>query len=471
MSPHQGQGWFPQYQRRHFAHCQLPASQHVSCCCSSWFLNSLLIHCSTSLLYQRLLRPSLMGLGNGLHWSACKTIYLSYRWNCDVVHVDQGIVGTQQHAVVAVIEVNMVRISSVRFMKVVRIGERCWAVFSERSCRSGIAGIPARQRASGSHTPRRSRAKSWTPRSNLWGCLRSPVNDCPAHIPGYLFLVRCRFPRWREARTLLQASRISRSSSGPSKYSVWRTAPRGIPAFPDDGSGARKVASGFRIHQRTDGFDKIHTNQVCLLLKALSCSHGRRSRSAVSVSRTAHAAHAQGRRWLVLIRWPEGCQAIVEIRNSILRYVPLCAAHNASCPWMSWRLWLADEIDGISEELKQNGKIGTEHRIQVQDEWSPLTSVHTLINAVSFYRRSVSRSGGSGLSFRSEAYEDALQQDVQELHAAVGTQPVFLFFFRQIMQGTRILSMLSGSLWRTGMLMLYHNAADMYSGAPNHSYT
>ncbi len=39
----------------------------------------------------------------------------------DVVHVDQGIVGTQQHAVVAVIEVNMVRISSVRFMKVVRM--------------------------------------------------------------------------------------------------------------------------------------------------------------------------------------------------------------------------------------------------------------------------------------------------------------------------------------------------------------
>ena len=52
---HQGQGRVPQYQRRHCNtfHAAAPRDSSIRCC----------IHCSTSLLYQRLLRPSLMGFG------------------------------------------------------------------------------------------------------------------------------------------------------------------------------------------------------------------------------------------------------------------------------------------------------------------------------------------------------------------------------------------------------------------------
>lgn len=67
---HQGQGRVPQYQRWHFAHCQrtgittrfmlLPPRIPRFVATSTALLH---FHCSTSLLYQRLLRPSLMGLG------------------------------------------------------------------------------------------------------------------------------------------------------------------------------------------------------------------------------------------------------------------------------------------------------------------------------------------------------------------------------------------------------------------------
>ncbi len=57
---HQGQGRVPQYQRWHFAHCQrtgittrfILLTSMIRCC----------IYCGTSLLYLRLLHPSLMGL-------------------------------------------------------------------------------------------------------------------------------------------------------------------------------------------------------------------------------------------------------------------------------------------------------------------------------------------------------------------------------------------------------------------------
>lgn len=106
---HQGQGRVPQYQRWHFAHCQrtgittrfmlLPPRIPRFVATSTALLH---FHCSTSLLYQRLLRPSLMGLGEMAFTDQLVKPFVGHTGETgDIVHVDQGIIGTQKYAVVA----------------------------------------------------------------------------------------------------------------------------------------------------------------------------------------------------------------------------------------------------------------------------------------------------------------------------------------------------------------------------------
>ncbi|EFJ90356.1 hypothetical protein HMPREF9531_04601, partial [Escherichia coli MS 45-1] len=84
------------------------------------------------------------------------------------------------------------------------------------------------------------------------------------------------------------------------------------------GQEPAKVASGFRIHQRTDGFDKIHTKPGLSAVEGVVMFPRQTKQdppypgAGLLTQRTLKDADD-----FVLIRWPEGCQAIVEIRNSI----------------------------------------------------------------------------------------------------------------------------------------------------------
>ncbi|WP_096941381.1 hypothetical protein, partial [Escherichia coli] len=61
----------------------------------------------------------------------------------------------------------------------------------------------------------------------------------------------------------------------------------------------------------------------------------------------------------VLIRWPEGCQAIVEMRDTIHKICSVMRSPQRVLPVDAWAdvLWFADGVDRISAEPKLNGKI------------------------------------------------------------------------------------------------------------------
>ena len=61
------------------------------------------------------------------------------------------------------------------------------------------------------------------------------------------------------------------------------------------GQEPAEITSSLGI-QRTDGFDKVHTEPDLLLLEGTVIFMADEAGSAVSGSRTAHAAHAQERR-------------------------------------------------------------------------------------------------------------------------------------------------------------------------------
>ena len=133
----------------------------------------------------------------------------------DVVHVDQGIIGTQQYAVVACCGQHGQNVLSEIYEEWGNTGNGIACCFQH--CQPGL---PARQRASGSHTPRRSRAKSLNAqirslnRASQSGDRRSSTTSRVI-----CFWYSFASPGDAKPSTLLQASSINRSSSGPSKYS------------------------------------------------------------------------------------------------------------------------------------------------------------------------------------------------------------------------------------------------------------
>ena len=75
------------------------------------------------------------------------------------------------------------------------------------------------------------------------------------------------------------------------------------------------------------------------------------------------------------------------------------------------------------------------------------------------------------LSFRSEAYEDALQQDVQELHCSRRhTARLFVLLSPDNAGHREYYRCFQDRCGAQECRCCMHNAADMYSGAPNHSY-
>ncbi len=84
------------------------------------------------------------------------------------------------------------------------------------------------------------------------------------------------------------------------------------------GQEPAKVASGFRIHQRTDGFDKIHTKPDFSVTEGV-VMFPRQTKQAppypgagLFTQRTVENTDD-----FVLIRRPEGRQAIVEMSDTI----------------------------------------------------------------------------------------------------------------------------------------------------------
>ena len=218
------------------------------------------------------------------------------------------------------VEVNMVRMSFVRFMK---FGQNAGKMLN-RAFRTvlqiGIPGLPARQRRLPDRTHHDDRGRNhWTPISTLWGCLQSGER-----LSNTTSRVICFWYGFAASPVTRNPVRCSGIQNQPVQFRairntpVWRTAPRGIPAFQDDGSGASRGHVRCCIHQRTDGFDKIHTKPGRSAVEGVVIFHtADEAGSAVSGSRTAHAAHAKDADNFALIRRPEGACAIVEIRNSI----------------------------------------------------------------------------------------------------------------------------------------------------------
>ena len=119
----------------------------------------------------------------------------------------------------------------------------------------------------------------WTPISTLWGCLRSPVNDCPAPHP--VLSASGTVPLHPVTRSPVRCSGHPESAGpvqGHRNTPVWRITPRGIPVFRMTGQEPAEVTSGCCIHQRTDGFDKIHTEPDFSVTEGVVMFHGRRSR-------------------------------------------------------------------------------------------------------------------------------------------------------------------------------------------------
>lgn len=106
---HQGQGRVPQYQRWHFAHCQRtgittrfmllpPQNSSIRC----------YIHCSTSLpllhftFVPAAAAPQFDGFREMAFTDQLVKPFVGHTGETgDIVHVDQGIIGTQKYAVVA----------------------------------------------------------------------------------------------------------------------------------------------------------------------------------------------------------------------------------------------------------------------------------------------------------------------------------------------------------------------------------
>ncbi len=106
---HQGQGRVPQYQRWHFAHCQRtgittrfmllpPQDSSIRC----------YIHCSTSLpllhftFVPAAAAPQFDGFREMAFTDQLVKPFVGHTGETgDIVHVDQGIIGTQKYAVVA----------------------------------------------------------------------------------------------------------------------------------------------------------------------------------------------------------------------------------------------------------------------------------------------------------------------------------------------------------------------------------
>ena len=366
----------PAYRHHNTFHAA-PRDSSIRCC----------IHCSTS-LFARSGRcgPAWMGFGK---WpsliSLAKPFYRSCRWNwwCSSCRSR----GSTRHAAIhrrgLLLRSTWVRISSVRFMKVGQMrGESAETELSElallgyRDCRQGNS------LASGSlySGDRGAKLPNALIRSLNRAC--SPATGDPVPIPrsasGAALLHGDAKPS-----TLLRASSIQPIQFGAAEILLSDAiAPTyGIPGFPDDGSEPAKVASGFRIHQRTDGFDKIHTKPG-LSAAGRRCHVPRQTKRRIRRIRGAGllTQHAQGHKWLCSDKTARRVPCYSrKIRNSIHKICFRYAAHNASLPVneLSTCLWFMDEIDNKQERSR------TEDKDRTPDSGSrmndlPLTSVHII---------------------------------------------------------------------------------------------
>ena len=287
----------------------VPALQHVSCCCSRDSSIRCCIHCSTSLLYQRLLRPSLIRFREMTFTDQLgKTIYRSCQWNWWCSSCRSGSSTRSNTLSWPVIESTW---SEYPLWDLWRV-RRMQGKMLNRAFRAGLlrdTGDYWRWQRASDRAPRRSRAKSLNAHINSLSLSSQSGERLPSTTSRVIcFWYGALLPRWRRSPVRYSSIQyqpvqfraieiLLSDAQHPwySRFSGWRV-----------GSQQRITSGVAFISALTVSIKSIPNPRVCLLLKALSCSRQTKQDppypgAGLFTQRTIENADD-----FVLIRWPEG---------------------------------------------------------------------------------------------------------------------------------------------------------------------